>query len=104
MEYLPLSRSDYNKALLIADFISKLKKELNSSASVTDIVFKPKPEGYEISFKENGNKVRLTLKTSRSIFRKYRLKVNVFFGDELKSSFRSDNSEASITKIKSLLR
>ncbi len=104
MEKLPLSRTDYDSAVLVVAALEKIKQHITALPSVTDVVFKPIINGYEVCFKKRGNPVKLRLKADKGIFKRNKLIVSVFSDDNLIKTFRTYNADESVEEIKSIFR
>ena len=103
MAELPLRVNDYEKSVFLVALLSKIKAEIIALPSVTDAVFNPIINGYEVAFKMKGNPVKLELKVSKYIFARRKLTVRVFYSNNLIKSFKTDNADEGFNEIKSIL-
>ena len=76
MAELPLRVNDYEKSVFLVALLSKIKAEIIALPSVTDAVFNPIINGYEVAFKMKGNPVKLELKVSKYIFARRNFTIN----------------------------
>ena len=60
MTKLPLSESDYKKAVLLSDLLSKVREVSQKVAK--DVRFIPEAGGYTVFFRMNGRSCRLRIK------------------------------------------
>ena len=58
MSFLPITKKDYNTAVLMTDFIAKMRDSLESNNTLK---FTPLINGYKIDFVVNDNKINLLL-------------------------------------------
>ena len=103
MAKLPLSVNDYEKSVLLAALITKVNDGIIALPSVTDAVFKPVINGYEVTFKLKGDLVKLEFKTNKSIFSASRLTLRIFAGSRLIKTFKTDNADEAFNEIESIL-
>lgn len=103
MAKLPLSANDYEKSVLLAALITKVKDGIIALPSVTDAVFKPVINGYEVTFNLKGNSVKLELKVSKCIFARSKLTVRVSDSKSLIKTFKTDNADEAFNEIESIL-
>lgn len=103
MAELPLSVNDYEKSASLVALLSKIKAEIIALPSVTDAVFKPIINGYEVAFKVKGNPVKLELKVSKYIFARSKLTVRLFDSNGLIKAFKTDNADEGFNEIKTIL-
>lgn len=103
MAKLPLSVNDYEKSVSLAALVTKIKDDIIVLPSVTDAVFKPTINGYEVTFNLKGNSVKLELKVSKCIFARSKLIVRVSDSKSLIKTFKTDNAYEGCNEIKSIL-
>ena len=53
MSELPITKSDYDKMLLLTNFLSEFKQRISEMNNVKDVIFTPQIKGYSISFTYN---------------------------------------------------
>lgn len=103
MAELPLSVNDYEKAVSLVALVTKIKDDIIVLPSVTDAVFKPIINGYEVTFKVKGNSIKFELKVSKYIFARSKLTIRVFDSNDLIKTFKTDNADEGFKEIKSIL-
>ena len=103
MQKLPLSRDNYNRSLLIADFISKIKTVLEAMPEATDILFSPEAKGYTVSFRYNESSCTLRLNTLRRPFGKHRLKLRIYKEGILQETFSVSDTQRGAERLKKFL-
>lgn len=86
-----LTKSQYNKSVMVALFISEVKCFLDKQYDVTDICFSPKLKGYEIDYKRKDISVKIICQFKML----GRFKIKKYENGVLKSSFTLKNSEDS---------
>ena len=88
MSFLPITKLDYEKAVLMTDFISKTKNALEQNNTVK---FTPLINGYKIDFTLEKNQFNLLLDFNKK--RKCEFIVNVFVNEIAEKSFKSLSAE-----------
>lgn len=88
MSFLPITKLDYEKAVLMTDFISKTKNALEQNNTVK---FTPLINGYKIDFTLEKNQFNLLLDFNKK--RKCEFIVNVFVNEIAEKSFKSVSAE-----------
>ena len=100
---MDLSVHDYEKSVLLATFVTRIKDDIIVSPSITDASFKPMINGYEITFKEKGIYVKLELKVTEDLFKRKKLVVYVFDADGTVEKIKTHNIDEGIKAIESIL-
>ena len=98
MSFLPITKLDYEKAVLMTDFISKTKNALEQNNTVK---FTPLINGYKIDFTLEKNQFNLLLDFNKK--RKCEFIVNVFVNEIAEKSFKSLSKEDNEKIIKEIL-
>ena len=98
MSFLPITKLDYEKAVLMTDFISKTKNALEQNNTVK---FTPLINGYKIDFTLEKNQFNLLLDFNKK--RKCEFIVNVFVNEIAEKSFKSLSTEDNDKIIKEIL-
>ena len=55
-----ITNNDYEKSVLITQFLKELKDRISEKENITDVLFKPVVKGYEVSFLHSGKNIRVT--------------------------------------------
>ncbi len=98
MSELPITKLDYENAVLLADFNSKLKNALNSNDTLK---FTPLINGYRIDFEITERKFTLLLDFNKK--QKTELIVNLFVNEIAENAFKSVSAEDNDKIIKEIL-
>ena len=98
MSFLPITKLDYEKAVLMTDFISKTKNALEQNNTVK---FTPLINGYKIDFTLEKNQFNLLLDFNKK--RKCEFIVNVFVNEIAENAFKSLSTEDNDKIIKEIL-
>ena len=98
MSFLPITKLNYEKAVLMTDFISKTKNALEQNNTVK---FTPLINGYKIDFTLEKNQFNLLLDFNKK--RKCEFIVNVFVNEIAEKSFKSLSTEDNDKIIKEIL-
>ena len=98
MSFLPITKLDYEKAVLMTDFISKTKNALEQNNTVK---FTPLINGYKIDFTLEKNQFNLLLDFNKK--RKVEFIVNVFVNEIAEKAFKSLSTEDNDKIIKEIL-
>ena len=97
MSELPITKSDYEKAMLMVDFLTKIRHTLEQNASAK---FTPLIKGYKIDFENEEKRISILLDLYGKM--KNKLVVNVFVNDIAERSFESfskDDNEKIIEEL-----
>ena len=89
MQYLNLTKKEYDKSVLLISFVSEAKSALDKQKEITDVCFTPKIKGYEITYTNKDVSVKII--GQLKIFN--RLKIDKYENGILKSSFISKNAQ-----------
>ncbi|MBO5857327.1 MAG: hypothetical protein J6Q87_03670 [Clostridia bacterium] len=97
MSELPITKLDYEKALLMVDFLTKTRSALdqNNSAKFTPLI-----KGYKIDFEDEEKRVSILLDLHGKL--KTKLIVNVFVNDIAERNFMSFSKDDNDKIIKEL--
>ena len=98
MSFLPITKPDYEKAVLLADFITKIR---NASENNDTLKFTPLINGYKIDFILEENQFTLLLDFNKK--QKAELIVNVFINEIAEKAFKSLSKEDNEKIIKEIL-
>jgi hypothetical protein len=98
MSELPITKLDYEKAVLLTDFIDRIKNSLNSNEPLK---FTPLINGYRIDFEFSESKFTLLLDFNKK--QKAELIVNVFVNEMAENAFKSLSTEDNDKIIKEIL-
>ncbi len=86
-----ITNNDYEKAVLIVEFIKEIKDRTAEKESITDVLFKPTKKGYEVSFSESGKNVRFTVEVKGFFVKK--LIIRKFTDAKMTASYKGHNKE-----------
>ncbi len=81
MSELPITKSDYDKATLMINFLTEFKQRISEMNNVEDVIFTPQIKCYIISFTYNTIPHKIVLSVNRGIFTT-KLKVEYMVADE----------------------
>lgn len=99
MSFLPITKKDYNTAVLMTDFIAKMRDSLESNNTLK---FTPLINGYKIDFVVNDNKINLLLDFNKK--KKTEMIVNMFVNGLAEESFVSASTEDNEKIIKEIVK
>lgn len=99
MSLLPITKKDYNTAVLMTDFIAKMRDSLESNNTLK---FTPLISGYKIDFVVNDNKINLLLDFNKK--KKTEMIVNMFVNELAEESFVSASTEDNEKIIKEIVK
>lgn len=105
MNDLPIKRKDYDGAVILSDFITKIKSIIESNPDIGESSFIPEVKGYNIRFKVKNNMVYISLRF-KGIFTKG-LKIKFYGRENVSRYFSSKNCEentAALNKIFNQIR
>ena len=88
MSFLPITKLDYEKAVLMTDFLTKTRNALEQNNTVN---FTPLINGYKIDFTLEENQFTLLLDFNKK--RKSEFIVNVFVNEIAEKTFKSVSAE-----------
>lgn len=88
MSFLPITKLDYEKAVLMTDFLTKTRNALEQNNTVK---FTPLINGYKIDFTLEENHFTLLLDFNKK--RKSEFIVNVFVNEIAEKTFKSVSAE-----------
>lgn len=94
MDKLPITNNDYDKAILITNFIQEFKFKANDAKDIEEIVFSPKIGGYDISFTCYNIPCSITLSVDKSKITS-KMKVEYTKGKEKSKTYEIKNEEES---------
>ena len=99
MSELPITKKDYDDAILMIDFITKMRDslELNETKKFTPMI-----NGYKIDFTIDDKQMSVLLDLKKRI--KTKLIVNVFVNEKAEKSFTSVSKEENEKIVKEILK
>ena len=99
MSELPITKKDYDDAMLMIDFIAKIREslELNDTKKFTPII-----NGYKIDFTIDDKQMSVLLDLKKRI--KTKLIVNVFVNEKAEKSFVSVSKKENEKIVKEILK
>lgn len=99
MSFLPITKKDYNTAVLMADFIAKMRDSLESNNTLK---FTPLINGCKIDFVVDNKQFNILLDFNKKI--KTELIINVFINEVAEKAFKSVSAEDNERIIKEILK
>ena len=99
MSELPITKKDYDDAMLMIDFIAKIREslELNDTKKFTPMI-----NGYKIDFTINDKQMSVLLDLKKRM--KTKLIVNVFVNEKAEKSFVSVSKKDNEKIVKEILK
>ncbi|MBQ4102844.1 MAG: hypothetical protein IJC90_00100 [Clostridia bacterium] len=99
MSELPITKKDYDDAMLMIDFIAKIREslELNDTKKFTPMI-----NGYKIDFTIDDKQMSVLLDLKKRI--KTKLIVNVFVNEKAEKSFVSVSKKENEKIVKEILK
>lgn len=99
MSELPITKKDYDDAMLMIDFIAKIREslELNDTKKFTPMI-----NGYKIDFTIDDKQMSVLLDLKKRI--KTKLIVNVFVNEKAEKSFVSVSKKDNEKIVKEILK
>jgi chaperonin GroEL (HSP60 family) len=97
MSFLPITKLDYEKAVLMTDFLTRIRNVLEQNNSLK---FTPLINGYKIDFKISENQFTLLLEFKKKL--KTEFIVNVFVNEIAEKAFKSVSVEDNERIIKEI--
>ena len=97
MSFLPITKLDYEKVVLMTDFLTRIRNVLEQNNSLK---FTPLINGYKIDFKISENQFTLLLEFKKKL--KTEFIVNVFVNEIAKKAFKSVSVEDNERIIKEI--
>jgi chaperonin GroEL (HSP60 family) len=97
MSFLPITKLDYEKVVLMTDFLTRIRNVLEQNNSLK---FTPLINGYKIDFKISENQFTLLLEFKKKL--KTEFIVNVFVNEIAEKAFKSVSVEDNERIIKEI--
>ena len=98
MSKLPIRKIDYEKAVLMTDFLTKMRDSLEMNETVK---FTPRISGYQITFENEAGNIVVLLDFNKKL--KAEITVNVFVNEIAEKAFISETSEDNERIVKEIL-
>ncbi len=76
MSELPITKNEYGKSVILINFLSEFKLQINDNKNVENVVFSPQKQGYYITFDYNNTPSKISLTLDKSKFT-VKMKVNI---------------------------
>lgn len=86
-----IRKFEYDRAVLLSDFLAKIKNVIGKNPQISDVHFIPEINGYKINFNNKSKAVEISLCFEKNFLNK--LKIKVFEGENLKVSYVSKSKE-----------
>ena len=97
MSFLPITKLDYEKVVLMTDFLTRIRNVLEQNNSLK---FTPLINGYKIDFKISENQFTLLLEFKKKL--KTEFIVNIFVNEIAEKAFKSVSVEDNERIIKEI--
>ena len=98
MSKLPIRKIDYEKAVLMTDFLTKMRDSLEMNETVK---FTPRISGYQITVENEAGNIVVLLDFNKKL--KAEITVNVFVNEIAEKAFISETSEDNERIVKEIL-
>lgn len=86
-----IRKFEYDRAVLLSDFLAKIKNVIEKNPQISDVHFIPEINGYKINFNNKSKAVEISLCFEKNFSDK--VKIKVFEGEKLKGSYVSKSKE-----------
>ncbi len=102
MSFLPVKQYEYDRSLLLTDFIGKIRDSSQKNSCVSDLIFIPKVNGYEINYSSDGvvHKIEITTKGILCS----RLRIRKYEDNLLKGSYSSKSKDDNLSVIQNIFK
>lgn len=93
---------EYNRAVLLSDFLAKTKNIAEKNSQISDVLFIPEINGYKITFIKENCPMKISL-----IFKKFfseKLKITVFANEKVELKFASESKENNTEILKEIFK
>lgn len=101
MDELPIRQYEYERSVLLVDFLKKIRLCFESDTDISEILFTPKINGYEISCLKDEIRITFDLKMKGVLYPC--LKIRKYENEELKSSYISKSNEDNNAVIQKII-
>ncbi len=92
MSELPITKNEYDKSVILVDFLSEFKEKTKDNENIKNVIFLPEIAGYCIKFDYNDIPSKISLSLNKSKF-KSSMKVKYIRRDEELKTFLSRNKK-----------
>lgn len=99
---IELTIGEYENVVLLTDFISKIKSELQNKNYITDIKFTPREKGYTISFIDNGISSLISISFKFDLLHK--LKITYRKGTNKIKTYKSKYNDDNTTIVNNIFK
>ncbi len=102
MDKLPITQNDYDKFVLMTNFLTEFKQKANAMSNVEKVVFEPQVKGYKIAFIYDNIDSEIILFVNKGVFAT-KLKIEYVVEDRKIKDFVSESEEENREIINSIL-
>lgn len=97
MSELPITKNEYDKSVVLINFLSEFKSKIKDNKNIENVVFLPQRQGYYITFDYNNTPSTISLSLNNSKFT-VKMKVEYIFGNKKSKAFisKSENNNQEI--------
>ena len=92
MSGLPITKNEYDKSVILINFLSEFRLKINDNKHIESVVFTPEITGYCIKFDYNNIPSKISLILNNSKFT-VKMKVKYIKGNEETKTFLSKSKE-----------
>ncbi|MEE1502867.1 MAG: hypothetical protein UGF89_01305 [Acutalibacteraceae bacterium] len=92
MSELPITKNEYDKSVILINFLSEFKLKTKDNKNIENVVFLPENQGYRIAFYYNNVSSVILLTLNKSKFT-VKMKVEYIKGNEETKTFLSKSKE-----------
>ena len=86
----PITKNEYDKSVILVDFLSEFKSDINGNKDIENVVFTPIISGYCIKFDYKKIPSEIELSLNKSKF-SVKMKVDCKIGNQKEKTFISKN-------------
>ncbi len=91
MVSMMITNNDYEKSVLLGDFVKEVKDRAAEKETVTNILFAPVVGGYEVSFQNSETSVRV-MAVVKGFFAK-KLTIRKYVDGKMTATYKADRKE-----------
>lgn len=92
MYELPITKKEYENAVITSDFLSLFKEKAKNENHITNLLFKPQTDGYLITFLYDEIPSYIILTTQKNFFN-IKISVKCKLGEKKEQKFVSKNKD-----------
>lgn len=102
MSELPITKGEYDKSVILVDFLSEFNSKIKDNQNIENIVFIPQINGYRINFVYSDVPCVILLSLVKNLF-SVKMTVEYAYGSEKTKKFTSKNENNNKEIIAQLL-